>query len=144
MNDEFVDDGEIETDGEDFHNRVNNKRLHDGEDQQPCSSRKKTRLEEVIESYEEQMQGICSDLDGQINRKCISSKRGRKDTYVEEFPVLEEDGAELVHFVNETKKRKNAKNKSEKKKLEVSGKKDYTNFFPVSTQRCFNVVSTLF
>ena len=58
VNDEFVDDGVIETGGEDFHNRVNKKRLHDGEDQQPCSSRKKTTLEEVIESYEEQMQGI--------------------------------------------------------------------------------------
>ena len=29
INDEFVDDGEIEADGEDFHNRVNSKRLHE-------------------------------------------------------------------------------------------------------------------
>ena len=58
MNDNFVDDREIEA-GEGFYNPViNNKRLYDNEDQQTCSSRKKTTLEKVIESDEEEMQGI--------------------------------------------------------------------------------------
>ena len=39
------------------------------------------------------MQGIeDSDFYFQIKRKCISSKRGRKEIVVEEFPVIEQDG----------------------------------------------------
>ena len=67
-------------------------------------------------------------MDARTKRKCISSKGGRKETVVEEFAVIEQDGAELVHFAKERKKRKNAKEKSRKKKLTVLDKKDYTNF----------------
>ena len=126
VNDEFVDDREVVVD-EGFYNRVNHKRVHYNEDQQACSSRKNTRLEEVIESYEEEMSELeDTDLDGQIKRKCVPSGRGRNDLLVEEFPVIEEEGVELVHFVQ---KRKNVPtNRCEKKNAKILVKKEYTNF----------------
>ena len=129
VNDEDGDgDDDMDEDNDNEYD-VNNKRLHDPYDQQAFSSRKKTRLEKVIASYEVDITTTIEeepDLDGQISRKCVLSRHGPnvRKNLIEQYPVIDEEGAELEHLVV---KRKNT---SEKKKLKKSfaAKNEYTNF----------------
>ena len=115
--DKFINDDEEEENSSSgdvsFYLKQNSKRRHDFEEEEPQAgpSRKKTRLEEIIESYESKQVNSCvvGDVDGQIRRKNLL-KLGRNKTKkkipddIDDHLEVEE-GADIADFT------KNGRNK---------------------------------